>query len=227
MGKLPTLMTTSSPATRRGFTLVELLVVIAIMGIMLGLLLPAFTGLGRGANMRSAVMQLRSTMALARQWAITHREKTYVLFPEETLSYAVGGDARMARRAFGVWGERSGYITEWKYLPNGIVFDGVTNRSGAVNLTSAKTTNTGQVMAFKFKFPTANGQEQLINAIGFKSNGRPLNTDFIMYALYLSEGWSDVNTNNNTAVVTLKPKTTYTVGLEVNHFTGQLKVRDQ
>lgn len=57
------------------FTLIELLVVMFIVAVIMAISLPAFIGIGRGAGMRTAVNNVRSTVALSRQWAITHREE--------------------------------------------------------------------------------------------------------------------------------------------------------
>lgn len=62
------------PEGRSGVTLLELLVVIAVMAIVLTISMPAFTSMGRGAGMRGAVAEVRSTLSLSRQWAITKRE---------------------------------------------------------------------------------------------------------------------------------------------------------
>jgi prepilin-type N-terminal cleavage/methylation domain-containing protein len=57
------------------FTLVELLIVMVLMAIIVGMAVPAFLGIGRGAGMRGGVSSVCSTLSLLRQWAITHREE--------------------------------------------------------------------------------------------------------------------------------------------------------
>lgn len=59
----------------RAFTLIELLVVMVIAAVIMAVSLPSFISMGRGAGMRTAVNNVRSTLALSRQWAITHREQ--------------------------------------------------------------------------------------------------------------------------------------------------------
>ena len=50
--------------------------------VIMAVSLPSFISLGRGAGMRTSVNNVRSTVALARQWAITHREQiTFVASP--------------------------------------------------------------------------------------------------------------------------------------------------
>ena len=58
-----------------GFTLIELLVVMVIAVVIMAVSLPSFISMGRGAGMRTAVNNVRSTVALSRQWTITHREQ--------------------------------------------------------------------------------------------------------------------------------------------------------
>ncbi len=62
-----------------GFTLLELLVVIAIMGIMMAMAMGGFIDWGRGIGMDGAVRNVKSSMALTRQWAITHRKLTGIV----------------------------------------------------------------------------------------------------------------------------------------------------
>ncbi|MDD5679548.1 MAG: prepilin-type N-terminal cleavage/methylation domain-containing protein [Kiritimatiellae bacterium] len=58
-----------------GFTLIELLLVMVVAAIIMSVSLPSFIGMGRGSGMRTAVNNVSSTIALSRQWAITHREQ--------------------------------------------------------------------------------------------------------------------------------------------------------
>lgn len=65
------------PAGRRtsGMTLIEMLVVIVIVTIIAAISIPAFISIGRGYGMRHTVSTVFNHLSLARQWAITHREK--------------------------------------------------------------------------------------------------------------------------------------------------------
>lgn len=75
---------TCSPTTRiphhvsriSGFSLIELLCVMALVLILLLIALPSTTDWGRGAGMRTSVANLRSSLAVARRWAVSHGTRT-------------------------------------------------------------------------------------------------------------------------------------------------------
>ncbi len=67
-----------SQRNRRGFTLLELLTVMAIMVIVMSIAGASYYGLSRGAAMRGSVSNLTTALSLARQFAVVHRNKTYV-----------------------------------------------------------------------------------------------------------------------------------------------------
>ncbi|MBU4274132.1 MAG: prepilin-type N-terminal cleavage/methylation domain-containing protein [Planctomycetes bacterium] len=79
---------------RAAFTLIELLVVMVIAVVIMAVSLPAFLSMGRGAGMRTAVNNVRSTVALSRQWAITHREQITFVASSTGMFY------NMTNRAF-------------------------------------------------------------------------------------------------------------------------------
>ena len=68
------------PRGRKGFTLIEILAVLAIMMLMMGMAMFAFVDFGAGAKMRASVLQFKGALSQARQNAITHRVRTYVLY---------------------------------------------------------------------------------------------------------------------------------------------------
>ena len=191
---------------RRGFTLIELLVVIGIMAALLVAAGPMWNGLTRSSGVKGATMQLRTVLSLARQWAITHRQKTYVIFPTT--------DSNMQYRAYTVYaitdpttgaGE---YVREWEMLPQGVRFspDGVDNvlaASSAILLTNV-TGVAGPVKGFVFR---SDGSSTGISDIMKKPN------------IGITEGIR----NDSTGVFTAKPNA-YTNFLEISSMAGQLKV---
>ncbi len=91
-----------------GFTLLELMTVMAIMVIIMMIAITSFYNLRRGAEMRSAVNSMRVVLALARQNAVTMREKTWACFRTNDSSYFVRNSSIL--------------LGETNFLPVGIHF---------------------------------------------------------------------------------------------------------
>ena len=128
----------------RGFTLVELLVVMVIIAILATVGLPALRGIGKGNRMSAATRQVMDDLALARLRAISSRSTVYMVFmptnllariaaePNDAvrrqLTNLVGsqysGYALVTRRSVGdqPGQERPQYVSEWKQLPEGVLF---------------------------------------------------------------------------------------------------------
>jgi prepilin-type N-terminal cleavage/methylation domain-containing protein len=117
----------NSGKCKSGFTLVEMLTVLVIVGIMVTLALPAVTNLMKSGGVSAAARHVSNTLNLARQYAITHRTKTRVVFPYGAtagpginqatpyLTYAV-----VAKDSTAVHGWT--YVGKWEFLPLGVVF---------------------------------------------------------------------------------------------------------
>ncbi len=164
-----------------GFTLVELLIVISIMAIMFAIAVPRFEDIGRGGKMRAAVNELRSTIALARQWAIANREDVYLVLPDDFSAVYSGlstNEYAKALRSYAVFTRSRGYIKDWAYLPAGIYFVDQNNSSQAArpspcinanrNVFRQQTVYTG---ADRIPFPTATDAPKQINALRFTPQG--------------------------------------------------------
>lgn len=66
-----------------GTTLMELMVTVAIMGVVAALAAPNFSGLYSRIQMRSVTEEMASELRLARQLAMTHRDRVRVVFDFE------------------------------------------------------------------------------------------------------------------------------------------------
>jgi type II secretory pathway pseudopilin PulG len=104
-----------------------MLVVIVIVGIMLALTLPAVNNLMKSGGVSAASRHVSNSLNLARQYAITHRTRTRVVFPyiatpansqaPQYLSYTV-----LAYNSSVVVGGGWQYVGKWEVLPLGVVF---------------------------------------------------------------------------------------------------------
>lgn len=191
------MMTRRGLAPRQaGFTLIELLVVIAIIGVLFAVAMPVFENAGRKDTDRAA-FNLMNTMRLARQHAISKRQWTLVVFPtnEDSPAYAAD-DLKKCLRGYAVlaatnnldgqnradWGAglrdppadfmRFTYVSDWKYLPEGIYFDDDDDLEN--NFVFGTKNGTQDTYTGAFEFPIAPGANAMrpMGAVLFKPNGR-------------------------------------------------------
>lgn len=185
---------------RRGFTLIELLVVIAIIGVLFAVAMPVFENMGRKDTNRAA-QQVLNTLRLARQHAIAKRQWTFVVFPNRDGTYVPGtkglNTLDKCLRSYAVIAVTNNmdefrmykedaegptvdemdleFVSDWKYLQEGIYFD-----DSLVGTTANYLFGTGGYYdpgsAAKFKFPLnpakPKTRDMVMSAILFKPNGR-------------------------------------------------------
>lgn len=177
------------PKANPGFTLIELIVVVALIALIMGLALPAFMGIGRGGKLKTSAVDLRSTLALARQWAVTHREPAYVVFPDNDASLYAGFEEHKSKalRAYAVYTESKGYVSQWKYLQDGVIFDkeAATATNNVFRATLTRYINT-------IGFPGKDDVTDMF-ALGFGTDGwlHLTKDSIIAIEIHLTEGWVD------------------------------------
>jgi prepilin-type N-terminal cleavage/methylation domain-containing protein len=227
-----------------GFTLIELLVVIAIMAIIFVIALPRFDDIGRGSKMRSAISEIRSTVGLARQWAIANRQNVYIIFPDDW-DQVYGGlpaeDHKKALRALAVYAEPptggSGvYIKDWTYLPSGIFLVDQNNARNPKTWDTrlVSTANVLRQPTVEFlPFPTATSTRKSINALRFRPDGictyAPVSGDTSTThgnRIYLSEGVALEGTEGKVVNIVWK-RNPVLWHLRVNPYTGAIRVVDE
>lgn len=119
----------------RSFTLIELLLVMGVIGLLLVMAVGGYQNIGRASQVNTSITQLKFSLQLARQWAITQRQKTWVVFPisaDQNKVVDVNNSniivaTNVNFRAYGMYAEDSSgtpeLIREWSYLPAGVFFD--------------------------------------------------------------------------------------------------------
>lgn len=111
----------SARIQQSGFTLIELLVVMVVAVTLMVVSLPAFLSIGRGIGMRTAVNNVRSTISLSRQWAITHREQiTFVAM--NNLEYQDDTGALVTNPAYCATNNQADVIQRGTPLPFDVTF---------------------------------------------------------------------------------------------------------
>jgi prepilin-type N-terminal cleavage/methylation domain-containing protein len=108
---------------RDGFTLIEMLTVMVIIVIVLSIGVPAFNNLMKSGGLSGASREVANSLGLARQYAITHRTTTCVVFPYSATGIIPGADIAPLYQSYAVFDLGSGnYISKWEHLPLGTVF---------------------------------------------------------------------------------------------------------
>lgn len=105
---------------RAAFTLVELLTVLAVVGIVLGFVVPAISGMARGTSLATAGNTVNNMAGLARQHAMSRNTLTALLVLGNQ-----GTDSDYRACAILEYKRGAGWsqIGKWETLPTGITVD--------------------------------------------------------------------------------------------------------
>lgn len=119
---------------RRGFTLMELLTVMVIMSIVLATGVVSYVGARRGAELRGAVISVKTALSMARQHAVTKRRPTAVVFRKQGDATTFTNFYYVVEKIGVAGGRSSGKILNLDPLPANLVGGLVCNMSIPVNI---------------------------------------------------------------------------------------------
>jgi prepilin-type N-terminal cleavage/methylation domain-containing protein len=106
-----------------GFTLIELLVVIGIIGLLMVLIVPAFTSLKSGTDVTSAAYTIKGALDTARTYAKANNTYTWVGFFEEDVSSATPGTAGTGRLVMSIVASKDGTMLYTGTLGSPVTLD--------------------------------------------------------------------------------------------------------
>ncbi len=208
------------PTDRRSFTLVELLVVLGIFALLTTIAIPVFLKRNPTAAAQGALLRLKSTLSLARQWAVTRRTTTYVVFPEDSSVFTGAPHlAAAAMRGYNIMTTNEGWLSEWQFLPMGFVFS--RTHGGNENLLSTTITND---RVFSIPFPLTNSTPRAMRCISFSPNGRLNQNGGTTLQVVLTSGTIDANITNGTASAYMVYPNSSAFGLRIRPLTGRMSL---
>jgi len=210
-----------------GFTLIELMAVMVILGLMMGLTTLGVQNLNTHMAVRHGAGGVQSAILAARQHAITTSTRTYVLFLRHNSDFTgIGELQHLAGRAYAVYASdpetgRSYFLTEWRSLPEGVVFD-TAQTSGTSVFADSPSSRALNVPIKRDDFETSSAYRTLtLDAVGFRPTGASYSRSG--YEVPLTEGWVETDLDTGQLVVRPKPAA-LTARVTVQGLTGFAKV---
>ena len=189
-------------SNRNGFTLVEMMAVLVIMGILIAFAVPAVERIMKSSGLSIADRGVSNSLSLARQYAITHRTSTRVIFAyyDPVTPANTAGSTNMWYVAYTVVARENNtaatwdYVSKWDYLPAGAIFlnDNPGNTVVATPTAGpfpAGSSLNSDLQSFTLPFPTASSPATRFAFIEFNSTGADSRSDGRTDQLTLTEGF--------------------------------------
>ncbi len=198
-----------SPTGRRRFTMVELLMVMVVITILITMMMPAFERLALGSGVQGAARAVSGQLRMARQHAITSRERVALLMPAGEISE---DEKKWIAYRPCIVDNSNNWVawvpnTEWQFVPTGAVIAQVGAPDALGNPPSDSTTMIADVP----------GEANAIRAIVFTPTGRLVGTNRILHIVEgaVANGQMIIRNRDNYRT------------LEVDTYTGRTSYKDE
>jgi len=163
------------------YTLVEILVVIVIIGIIMAIALPSFIKISKGHATEESAKLIASSLKYVRSYAITNREYTALIFPENSEGLSEEYTYRSYRPCI-ITVSGSTYTfnrwipdSEWHFLPKGASVDSIINEDNIKNVNFSKAGGSSSAdsrgIAFKRTGEALGSEKEVIIAEKIYSGG--------------------------------------------------------
>jgi uncharacterized protein (TIGR02596 family) len=164
---------------QQGFTLIELLVVIAIMGILMVMIIPAVSGIGKGYRITAGAQSLIDQLNRARQEALSRNRMVEVQFLRAPRNGTSNYSATRLVTLDATNGAAQATTNRMVWLPDGVVIGtngSMTSTNVLKTVTSLSIPGGGTASALTFSF-RPNGTTDLSTNVHWTIVDENLNTN--------------------------------------------------
>jgi len=180
---------------QRGFTLVELLAVMVLMSILLGITITSFKGV-KASALELASSDVASMVKLTRSKAVEYNSDAYLVFTHDSNNANMYGNLEEKKRflrAYAIYVKKEGFVSEWRYLPEGIIFHPSLTSSYANN--EKNIFDTGNNFTEEIEYPEPGDTAVTFVAFNFRSDGSMPYSNSSMPAIPIVEGATNAETD--------------------------------